>query len=132
VYCVAYSPDGKTLASGGGWEGDRTIKLWNVQRGKEQATLDGHTDGVRCVAFSPDGKTLASGGYDYTIKLWDVQTGKKLTTLKGHTGWVTSVAYSPDGKTLASVGGERSEETSARADRTVKLWDVQTGKEADK
>jgi WD40 repeat protein len=84
------------------------------------------------VAFSPDGKTLASASWDQTIKLWDVQTGKELATLKGHTGWVTSVAFSPDGKTLASAGGERSEESSGSADRTIKLWDVQTGKEADR
>ena len=71
---MAYSPDGKTLASG---SGDKTIKLWDVATGKEQATLKGHTDWVTSVAFSPDGKTLASGSEDKTIKLWDVATGKQ-------------------------------------------------------
>ena len=116
VYSVAYSPDGKTLASG---SGDKTIKLWDVATGKEQATLKGHTDEVNSVAYSPDGKTLASGSDDKTIKLWDVATGKEQATLKGHTDWVSSVAFSPDGKTLASGSG----------DETIKLWDVATGKE---
>ena len=114
VYSVAFSPDGKTLASG---SGDNTIKLWDVPTGKEQATLKGHTGWVTSVAFSPDGKTLASGSWDKTIKLWDVATGKELATLQGHTSFVLSVAFSPDGKTLASASG----------DKTIKLWDVADG-----
>src|SRR5579872_4245298 len=69
VFSVAFSPDGKTQASG---SRDNTIKLWDVATGKEQATLQGHTGGVFCVAFSPDGKTLASGSFDNTIEFWDV------------------------------------------------------------
>ena len=73
VYSVAFSPDGKTLASGCD---DHTIKLWDVATGKNIATLSGHTNGVRSVAYSPDGKTLASGSSDKTIKLWDVKPTK--------------------------------------------------------
>jgi WD40 repeat protein len=73
VNSVAYSPDGKTVASGGG---DGTIKLWETATGKEHATLQGHTHYATSVAYGPDGKTLASGSDDKTIKLWDVATGK--------------------------------------------------------
>ena len=73
IESVAFSPDGKTLASGS-W--DTTIKLWAVKTCKEQATLKGHTDTARSVAYSRDGKTLASGSLDKTIKLWDVRPQK--------------------------------------------------------
>src|ERR1700676_1143729 len=63
VSSVAFSPDGKTLASG---SRDNTIKLWDVQQGKERATLSGHTNKVSSVAYSPDGKTMASGSWDKT------------------------------------------------------------------
>src|SRR5438128_290370 len=88
VQTVAFSPDGKTLASG---SMDATIKLWDTTASKELITLLGHTEGASCVAFSPDGKTLASGGEDRTIKLWDEKRGKKKATLKGHTKEVSSV-----------------------------------------
>jgi WD40 repeat protein len=73
VWSVSYSPDGETLASG---SLDQTIKLWDVQTGKERATLKGHTNWVNSVAHSPDGRTLASGSNDATIKLWGVLTAQ--------------------------------------------------------
>ncbi|MEL0597786.1 MAG: serine/threonine protein kinase, partial [Planktothrix rubescens PR222] len=70
VRSVAFSPDGRTLASG---SLDTTIKLWDVQSQGQIATLTGHSDVVYSVAFSPDGRTLASGSWDTTIKLWKRQ-----------------------------------------------------------
>lgn len=77
VDSVAFSPDSRTLASGGGTSDKGEIKLWDVATRKEQAPLKGHTADVISVAFSPDGKTLASGSQDKTIKLWDVSGGKQ-------------------------------------------------------
>ena len=115
VTSVAFSPDGKTLASGS-W--DNTIILWDIAtRQPIGQPLNGHSSFVLSVAFSPDGKTLASGSYDNTIILWDIATRQPIgQPLRGHLDAVTSMAFSPDGKTLAS----------GSADNTIILWDVAT------
>jgi predicted NACHT family NTPase len=114
VRSVAFSSDGRLLASG---SGDKTIKLWDPATGALKHTLEGHSDSVLTVAFSPDGRLLASGSDDETIKLWDPATGALKHTVEGHFDWVQSVAFSPDGRLLASGSG----------DKTIKLWDPATG-----
>jgi hypothetical protein len=115
VYSVAFSPDGKRLASA---SRDETVILWDVDSRKPLATLEGHKDAVYGVAFSPDGKRLASASKDKTVILWDVDSHRPLAMLDGHKDAVHGVAFSPDGKQLAS----------ASEDTTVILWDVDSRK----
>ncbi len=110
---VAFSPDGKTLASAGADRFGGTsgaVAIWNIETGQDLATLHGHTERIPAVAFSPDGKTLASGLRDGTVKLWNVKTGENIHTYRGGG---RAVAFSPNGKTLA-----------ARSWNAIKLWDV--------
>jgi RNA polymerase sigma factor (sigma-70 family) len=116
ISALAFSPDGKTLASG---THTGTIRLWDAATGKELHLLTGHGGGIYSLAFTPDNKTLASGSWDKTIRLWDVATGRQLQILNSHQNWVLSVAFSPDGKSLASGSG----------DNTIRLWDPGMGKE---
>ncbi|GKT61435.1 nwd1 protein [Colletotrichum tofieldiae] len=81
VESVAFSPDGRQLASA---SGDKTVKLWDAATGQCQQTLEGHSDSVWSVAFSPDGRQLASASVDKTVKVWDAATGQCQQTLEGH------------------------------------------------
>jgi WD40 repeat protein/uncharacterized caspase-like protein len=137
IRSVAFSPDGRWLASGAK---DNTVKIWEVGTGRLLRTLYGHGSAVNAVAASPDGKLLASasgstydiryaklffqGGQiggpteDTSVRLWDVATGRQIRIFSGHTLAVMAVAFSADGHTL----------TSASSD-FIKVWDVVSGKE---
>ena len=116
---IAFSPDGKILASG---STDSTIHLWNVSNGTLLKSLIGHTKQVNRVTFSPDGKTLASGSEDNTICLWNIATDSyRRCQLSGP---VNNIAFSLDGKTLAA--GIRHLRTWVN-DYTIHLWNAGTG-----
>ena len=117
VLCIAFSPDGRTAATGGLY--DATARLWDVATGRELRVFEGHDWDVTSVAFSPDGRTLATGSYDETARLWDVATGRELRVLEGHSDDVYSVAFRPDGRMVAT-GSD---------DGTARIWDVATGRE---
>jgi formylglycine-generating enzyme required for sulfatase activity/Tol biopolymer transport system component len=108
ILCLAFSPDGKTLASA---SGEPMIRLWDVAMGKNAITLRQDFGQIHYVAFSPDGRTLATaaGGQpsghtkgETTVRLWDTATGKSTVVLRGRPRGFRVVAYSPDGRTLAS------------------------------
>ena len=114
VLSVAFSRDGKTLASG---DNDGTVQLWDVATRQPIGLPLSNTGAVDWLAFSPDGKTLATGNADGTVRLWDVATPLPTSSslINDHTS-VIWIAFSSDGKTLAT----------GNADGTARLWDVAT------
>lgn len=112
VLSVAFSPDGKKLATG---SLDNTIKIWDLKTGGVIQTLTGHTEYVKQVIFSPDGKQIASCSFDYTAKVWSWESGQVFQNFK-HNNPVSSVAFSPDGTKLATSRG------------AAYIWDINTGR----
>ena len=126
VNAIAYSPDGKTIVSGGA---DGTVRLWDGATGKHKATLRHGgwmnflfpwlNPSVNAISYSPDGNTVAVASVDSKLRLWDTQTTQLKATLTGHTAAINFVAYSSDGKIIATAGGWK--------DYTIRLWDAVTG-----
>ncbi len=114
VTCVAFSPDGTSIASA---SLDNTLRLWEARTGECLATFCGHSDSVWSIAFSPNGATIASASWDQTLRLWDVRSGECLAIFSGHSKRVMFITFSPDGATIASVS----------EDNTMRLWQVRSG-----
>jgi WD40 repeat protein/serine/threonine protein kinase len=124
ISCVASTPDGTRIVSGGGG-GNQPFELevGDVNTGPEPFRVTRDSGGINCVAYSPDGKQIVSGNYDSTLRVWDAATGQETLVLKAP-GWVMSVAFSPDGRRIVSGGTEDAHDARPR------VWDATTGKEA--
>ena len=126
VNALAWSPDGKYIASGSGDYdlgatppaapfGDTTVHVWDASTGKPVSIYRGHRQTVTTLAWSPNGKHIVSGSADSTVMEWDASTGQTVTSYTGHSGDIGAVAWSPDGKYIASGG----------VDKKILIWQAQ-------
>jgi WD domain, G-beta repeat len=112
---VVVTPDGRLAVSS---SDDKTLKVWDLETGRELRTLEGHSSVVESVVVTPDGRRVVSASHDKTLKVWDLETGLELCTLKGQSKWISGVAMSPDGRYVVS----------ASYDKTLKVWDLERGR----
>ena len=157
VFAVAFSPDGRRVATG---DVDGVARVWNLRTGRT-VELNGHETAVTSLAFSPDGRSLVTASEDETGRIWDAATGRSLGELRGHDGLVLSASFAPDGRTVLTGGDDGAIRTWAFAadpvqaqlsppneltvrdvafhpegrllvtageDRTVRIWDSRSGR----
>lgn len=126
VIAASFSPDGMLIAAA---LADMTMRLYNSHTGEELRSFSGHEAGILDIDFSDDGQFLASGAEDRTVRLWDVSSGELLKTFSGSPGALLRVAFAPDGKTIASSSADATilNDATDTVDRTIRLWDVETG-----
>ena len=113
VYSVAYSPDGRTIATGGDQD-DGEARLWDTESGALLKKFAAHAEPVLSVAFSRDGRQLLTASYDKTARLWDIESGAQLREFRGHSWWVWSAHFSPD----------NTQVVTASQDGTAIVWSV--------
>ncbi len=125
---VAMHPNNNSFAAAAS---DGNLYVWSFPDGELLHTLEGHEGEVLSVVYSPDGLFLASGGADHTIRLWGASSGLETRLIEGHTGTVYQVTFSPDGSRLVSSSGDATllDTGTDDEDRTVRIWDTQTGEQ---
>ena len=121
VYAVAWSPDGRRIASG---SDDNTVQVWDAMDGYRLLTYRGHTAPVRGVAWSPDSTRIASASQDGTVQVWDAANGRHRLAYRDQTAPLWAVAWSPSGACLASATGNTSDE---QLRETVQVRNAATG-----
>jgi WD40 repeat protein len=114
---VAWSPDGKRLASVLYTSGDHLVVVWDAGTGQRLSTMRGHNDNVDAIVWSPDGKRVASASLDNSVRIWDPVTGEETFVLRGNAGMFYDVSWNPDGAQLAA----------ACSDGQIWIWDATPG-----